>query len=775
MWSRSGILLAVVSGLFSVLLAVAVNVATGGTLPAPLDEVSWLAWPAVGILGLAGAGLAFWQQSAPPPVRGPEPGPPPPGPAPAPAPAELPAATPLFGREAEVAEIVRVLSGESPVVTLAAAPGTGKTSLALGAAHALRPRFPDGQLFATLRGASAEPVAPEAVLGRFLTALGVPEDERRGGTEELAARFRSAVADRAVLVLLDDARDAAHVAALLPGGARCATIVTSRRQLTGVANAHAVPLAALPEDAAVELLERVAGAGTVRRDPDGARALVAACAGLPLAVLIVAGRLRARPQWTPSALAERLAGEHRRLDELRQGDLAVRSTFQAAYAELSEVDRMVFRRAGSHPGQVFTLAAAAARAGVDEAAAQQSMDRLVDAFLVESPGPDRFHPHDLLRLFATETLTAHEHADTSQRLLAWLLGRPAAIDAAGLPAVLAEGVATGRHGAVLALVDAVHQDVTDPFDRVAMWTAAADAAGADRVERARALRWVSHSLTIAGEVQRALPPADEALALAEAAGDRWETAQTLRRRGEALRDLHRFTGSEAALLRALDLFVELGRADEEVEVRTALGTLYNNFRRHEFSVPMMERARELLPDGAQSPQAGWVRLVLGLAYRFAGRRAESDAVVAEVPAIATRAGDDHLLAYYHQELAWTAESDGRWDDAERGFTQMRTLAERAGNGAAAGGALLGLGLVAERRADLGTALQRYREAADRYARLGDRVREGEARLRVAAVLNTQGDGTAAVAERATADALIGDTEYPWGEALLSRLPDAPGT
>lgn len=769
MRSRLGVLLAIVSGLFSVLLAVAVNVATGGTLPAPLDSMSWLAWPAVGVLGVAGAGLALWQQSAPQPAPPPLPGPAP-DPMPAPAPAELPAATPLFGRDAEVAEIVRVLSGGSAVVTLAAAPGTGKTSLALGAAHALRQRFPDGQLFATLRGASAEPVAPEAVLGRFLTSLGVPEDERRGGTEELAARFRSAVADRAVLVLLDDARDAAHVAALLPGGARCATIVTSRRQLTGVANSHGVPLAALPEDAAIELLARVAGAATVSRDPDGARALVAACAGLPLAVLIVAGRLRARPQWTPSALAERLAGEHRRLDELRQGDLAVRSTFQAAYAELSEVDRLVFRRAGSHPGQVFTLAAAAARAGIDEPRAEQALDRLVDAFLIESPGPGRFHPHDLLRLFATETLTVQEHADASERLLTWLRRHP---DLTGLPALLAEGVETGRHGAVLALVDAVHPSVTDPFDRLAMWTAAAAAAGDDRVERARALRWVSHSLTIAGEVQRALPPADEALALAEAADDRWETAQTVRRRGEALRDLHRFAESEAALLQALELFVELGRVDEEVEVRTALGTLYNNFRRHELSLPMMERARELLPADLATVQGGWVRLVLGLAYRSAGRREESDAVIAEVPGIATRAGDDYLLAYYHQEVAWTAEGDGRWDDAERGFTQMRTLAERVGNGAAVGGALVGLGLIAERRDDLGAALTHYREGAERYARLGDRIREGEARLRVAAVLNAQGRVADAVAERTAAEALIGDTDYPWGEALLSRLPDAP--
>lgn len=475
-----------------------------------------------------------------------------------------------------------------------------------------------------------------------------------------------------------------------------------------------MPLAALPEDAAIELLARVAGADTVHSDPEGAGALVEACAGLPLAVLIVAGRLRTRPQWTPSALAERLAGEHRRLDELRQGDLAVRSMFQAAYAELSEVDRLVFRRAGSHPGQVFTLEAAAARAGVDVPRAEASLERLVDAFLVESPGPERFHLHDLLRLFATETLTGDEHADASERLLRWLATRRSAADRASLPAVLAEGVGTGRHDAVSALVDVVHQEIIDPFDRLAVWTAAADAAG-DPVARARALRWVSHSWTIAGEVQRALPPADEALALA--AGDQWETAQAVRRRGEALRDLHRFAESEAALLQALDLFVELGRVEEEVEVRTALGTLYNNFRRHDLSLPMMERARELLPqngpDQGESVQGGWVRLALGLAYRFAGRREEADAITAEVPGIAARAGDDYLLAYYHQEVAWAAEQNDRLDDAERHFEQMRVLAERVGNGAAVAGALQGFAQVAERRGEPDVAVARYREAADR--------------------------------------------------------------
>jgi tetratricopeptide (TPR) repeat protein len=187
---------------------------------------------------------------------------------------------------------------------------------------------------------------------------------------------------------------------------------------------------------------------------------------------------------------------------------------------------------------------------------------------------------------------------------------------------------------------------------------------------------------------------------------------------------------------------------------------------------MLERARDLLPD-QDSAQAGWVLLALGLAYRFAGNRTDSDAVTAGLPALASRLGDDNLAAYCHQERAWTAEEDGRWDDAEHEFTQMRTLAERVRNGAGVGGALVGLGLIAERRGDLDTALTHYRDGADRYNRLGDRIREGEARLRVSTVLNAQGRVTAAVQERAAADTLIGDTEYPWGEGLLSRLPDTP--
>ncbi|HTJ35165.1 MAG TPA: NB-ARC domain-containing protein [Dactylosporangium sp.] len=512
-----GMLLAVTSGLFSVLLAVAVNVATGGTLPGRLGSVSWLAWPAVGVLGLVGIGLAVWQQriadapsppahavTAPPahavtapPAYGLEQEPVHVAPEPAGAapgvperaltdpqrvvaealrtvPAELPAAVELFGRDEVRDEVGRLAARPGAVVVLAAAPGAGKTALALRVAHDVRSRYADGQLHAALLGGSAEPARPEAVLGRFLAALGAPAEQRRGGADELAARFRSAVADRAVLVVLDDARNAAQVAPLLPGGARCATIVTSRSPLAELPGARLVGLGALDDDAGLELLADAAGAGRVAADPDGARALVAACGGLPLAVRIVGGRLRARAGWTPSQLAARLAGERGRLDELRQGDLAVRATFRAAYDGLPEADRLVFRRAGSHPAQSFGPAAAAARAGLPPAEATAALERLADAYLVD----------------------AGEGADTAARLMRHLaaLPGPAAADLAGLPAVLREGLDAGLREDVIALVDAAGPRQEDPFDRLAAWRAQAEAtAGESGRRRARALRWVSRS------------------------------------------------------------------------------------------------------------------------------------------------------------------------------------------------------------------------------------------------------------------------------------------
>jgi tetratricopeptide (TPR) repeat protein len=775
---RVVVLLGITSGVFSVLLAVAVNVATGGTLPGPLRPVSWLAWPAVGLLALLGVGLAIWQQHL---AGAPDPG----GPAPATgpttsSPAELPAKPNVFaGRADDLAAIAELLAAGSRVLVLTGPPGAGKSALALRVGHDRRDRYPDGQLFAALRGADASPVEPLAVLARFLGALGVPDDERRGGVEELSARYRSALADRRVLIVLDDARDAGQVRPLLPGGAGCLVLVTSRGLLAELPHAAPYLVGGLAETDARTVLADAAGAARVAADPAGAARIVALCGGLPLAVRIAGARLRARPAWRPSDLAERLSDERRRLDELRQGDLAVRSSFATSYRELSTVDRLVFRRAGSHPGQVFGTGAAAALAGMPAPDVAAALERLVDAQVVESPAPDRYRLHDLLRLFATERLAAEEPPEERDaclvRLIEWLTASARAgewldRERDNVVAAVRRGVAAGAYEPSWSLVSTVSpliMDVGGHLDRLALWSAAATAAEAlgDDVRRARALRWVSNSYRTSGEVTRAVGPAAEAVALDRRHADATSLARSLFAYGEALRDASRFGAAEEVLREALDLFVGLGNVDEEVGVLAALGTAFNMAWQPEQAVPVFERAVELLP-GAEEHRHAWVLEGLSAAYKNVGRRAEAAALLVRVQELARRTGDQSVLGYALIGQARLAYDEGRYDEAVEvartalpGFERIRH-----GNGVGfvhevVGIALRAAGRYPESAAELALAVQRFE-------RLGDRARAGRGRFYRAETLLAAGRPDEARAEWARAEEIVGDVPPP--EAVHSR-------
>jgi tetratricopeptide (TPR) repeat protein len=271
-------------------------------------------------------------------------------------------------------------------------------------------------------------------------------------------------------------------------------------------------------------------------------------------------------------------------------------------------------------------------------------------------------------------------------------------------------------------------------------------------------------------VRPELATAEQALALVEPLGEPRETARTVRRVGEALRAQSRFTEAEAALLRALDLFTDLGDVTEEVEVRSALGTLYNTFRRPESSTPMLERAMALLPPQERS-RHGWVHLELGLAYRFGGRRAEAEALTARAFDIAHRVPDEYLLGYCHHERGWAAESDGRYRDAERDFREMLAIFERIGHGGGVGGAWGALGIVADKQGRYEAALAAFDAGIAEFERLGHLVRAGELRLDRAATLNTLGRAAQAAQERVRAEALIGDAPIRRGPVLLARLPE----
>ncbi|MFF5706194.1 BTAD domain-containing putative transcriptional regulator [Streptomyces sp. NPDC012794] len=351
-------------------------------------------------------------------------------------PAQLPATVPDFtGRAAFVTELGEILAGADgqvmAVSALAGIGGVGKTTLAVHVAHAARPHFPDGQLYVDLQGTEPRPALPEAVLGSFLRALGTPDSSIPDSPADRAALYRSILDGRRVLVLLDNARDAAQVRPLLPGTAGCAALVTSRVRMSGLAGAHLVDLDVMSPEEALQLFTRIVGAERVGAERQAALDVVGACGFLPLAIRIAASRLAARRTWTVSVLAAKLADERRRLDELQAGDLAVKATFELGYGQLEPAQQRAFRLLGLADGPDVSLAAAAAVLDLPEHDTEDLLEALVDCSLLESAAPGRYRFHDLVRLYARACAERDEQApgreDALDRLLDFYLATAARV------------------------------------------------------------------------------------------------------------------------------------------------------------------------------------------------------------------------------------------------------------------------------------------------------------------------------------------------------------
>ncbi|WP_445517509.1 BTAD domain-containing putative transcriptional regulator [Streptomyces sp. NEAU-174] len=343
-----------------------------------------------------------------------------------PRPAQLPVAPTAFAGRADEAAALRSLvcspvsdPGGAVIVALTGGPGVGKSALALHLAHGLRDTFEDGQLFAELRDADGRPVSPADVLARFLTDLGLRRSAVPHSLVERTHLYRTLMADRRMLVVLDDAQDAAQVRSLIPGSGDSRLIITSRGHLADLEGAYTFTVRPLPEAASLELLGGVVGHQRVREEPFAARRIASVCAGLPLALRIAGARCLAREQWSLDDMAERLTSSGRLLDELRVGDLTVGTGLRSQYAAL--------RARSAHPGPPADPAPDAAfRAlGVLGAAdvtpepvavmlncrvhqAQDTLERLVDARLLTSPSPGRYHLDDLVRALAREVAEAEE-------------------------------------------------------------------------------------------------------------------------------------------------------------------------------------------------------------------------------------------------------------------------------------------------------------------------------------------------------------------------------
>jgi DNA-binding SARP family transcriptional activator len=345
-------------------------------------------------------------------------------------PRQLPVGSDGFtGREAALAALDEVFGDADGrakrrvvICSISGMAGVGKTALAVHAAQALAERFPDGQLYVDLHGATAglQPLQPLEVLGRFLRALGTDPAAVPADLEEASAAFRSRVAGRRLLVVLDNAADAAQVAPLLPASAGCGVLVTSRRILPALEGAAHLRLDVLDPLEALELLGRLAGQERVAAEPEATAEVARCCGYLPLALRIAGARLAARPTWPVRALAERLADQERRLDELELAEAGARASLAVSSQQLWASDDPMDRAAaeafgllGLLDGPEVGVPVVARLLDRREEAAEWVLERLVDTQLLETPAPGRYRLHDLLRLYARE-LAHQDHAEPAR-------------------------------------------------------------------------------------------------------------------------------------------------------------------------------------------------------------------------------------------------------------------------------------------------------------------------------------------------------------------------
>lgn len=641
-------------------------------------------------------------------------------------PFQLPPDIPEFtGRQAELAALRARLLPLAPEPGRAVAisaidgkPGIGKSALAIHLAHAVAAQFADGVLCVNLRGAEPEPVAPLQALGQFLRALGVPDQQIPGDLDAAVASYRSALAAKQVLVVLDNAANAAQVRPLLPSNPGSVGLITSRTPLADLEGAVPLTLDLPTEAEAVALLARLAGQERVDADPASAARVVRQCGLLPLAVRIAGARLRARPHWPLATLVVRLADERRRLDELAVGELAVRSSFLLSYQGLESAEARMFRLLGLLGGPDATPDVAAAITPCTPAEAEATLERLVDAQLVETPSPGRYRFHDLLRLFAREQAEADEAEPARraalERALGWYLATaehanelltPTSIRRVGpahspfpdrhaalawLEAERANLVATAKQAAehTTAATTTVAWRLSDALwrffdlrkhwaDRQAVGEAALRAArrGGDPAVVARQLRYLGIIATEQRRLEEAGVHHQESLGICREIGDRGGEARALNSLGIAYWQQQRLDEAIAYFEQSLALCRELDDREYEDKALNNLGSVLAEQRRFDEAIACLERSLAISREIGGS--AHRTLNSLGDLYRSQGRAAEAITCYKQSLAICRQVGDRHTealnlgnLGLVVQAVQGSSAARAYWADALTIFTDL---------------------------------------------------------------------------------------------------------
>lgn len=590
-----------------------------------------------------------------------------------PVPRQLPPRPPhLVGRSAEVSRLDRLSTatqGPATAVIVGTA-GVGKTALAAWWAHKTADLFPDGQLFVNLRGfaPAARPTSPVDVVRDFLSALDVRPDQIPDSLDAMVGLYRSIVAGRRILVVLDNARDVEQVRPLLPPAEGGFALVTSRNQLTGLVaehGAHPIALDVLTEDAAVELLALRLGAQRAADNPDALSALSRQCARLPLALVIAAARTAVEP----SAALKELGATRARLDDLSTDDplTTMRSVFSWSHDALQHQSQRMFRDLSLHPGTEISVSAAASLTGLALSEAEDALQELSSANMVSSQGRNRYAFHDLLRDYASELVELRTSTSDRNAAVHRLLDHYV-FTAAGASSVLSP------HRRPVDLPprpsDVVLGDVHDD-QGAAEWLAEEHAALTPLVELAAAAHLGAHVWQLAevfsahldrgGYWQEWRSILETALEATLRLGDSRAQALTYRRLGTACVRMGRFEEALRHLENAIRLCEGLGDPAETAEVHGHISYVLESTHRYAEALAHTSKALDLLREtGDRAAQSRALNSV-GWHHALLGRYREALDYCEKALALATELGHVRTQAAAWDSIGYASYHLGDFD------------------------------------------------------------------------------------------------------------------
>ncbi len=677
-----------------------------------------------------------------------------------PVPAQLPLDPPGFSGRREELSILRAMLPEPggagqpapeqpgqtvPIVVISGAAGTGKTALAIRFGHQVARRFPGGQLYVNLRGVdpATPPLEPAEALRFFLDALGVPPHRIPAGAEGRSALFRSLLDGQRMLIVLDNVRNVAQVRPLLPGWPGSLVLVTTRSEMTPLVAAEgAVPLTldVLGDAEAHEMLARRLGRERVAAEPGAADEIIAACARLPLALGIAAGRAASRPKRPLTELAAELHDARGRLDALEAGDAVtnVRAVLSWSYDQLSAPAARMFRQLGLHPGPDISLSAAASLAGVARAGAGAALRELTRTHMVAEYLPGRFTFHDLLRAYAADQAERHdpepERRAAVHRVLDHYLHTAMAASLRFSPgrsplklAELQPGVLPGD----VAAKDQAMAWFEAEVPVLLALTGYADARGFDA--HAWQIPWtLAPYFNRRGRWRDYAATQQAALAAAQRLGDPLALAHSHYQLGHALANTDDYAAADPHVRQALDLFRELGDRANEASVLNGLAAMLEKQERYDEALAVALDALRML----KAVGHWWAQATLenGVGWLYA-----------------------HLAQY-----------DKALTHCQRALALHRDSGHRGGTA----DTLDSLGYVHLHLGEVGQAKAHYTKAIEAYREIGAPWGEGNSLAGLGDALLAEGDRDAATAAWRDAVAILDRLPHPLADEVRARLREA---